>query len=68
LETKICPPFEIVETMTKLAGAVGADLVVVPRSDEQEGFHHNDWQKLVQDGRTVGWLRVFNEENLLQRD
>ncbi len=63
----IRPPVEIVEAMTKLAGTVGADLVVVPRSDEQEAFHHDEWQKLVRNGRTVGWLRVFKRENLPQR-
>jgi len=50
--------------MVELAGTVGADLLVVPRSDEQEAFHHRDWQKLVRNGRTVGWLRIFRRETL----
>ncbi len=60
----IHPPLEIVGPMVELAGRVGADLLVVPRSDEQEAFHHSDWQKLVRNGRTVGWLRIFRRETL----
>jgi len=54
----IQPPFEIVEPMILLARRIGADLLVVPRSDEQETFHQNQWEKLVRKGRTLGWLRV----------
>jgi hypothetical protein len=47
--------------MAVLAGRIGADLLVVPRSDEQEMFH-DGWQKLVRNGRTLGWLRTFRKE------
>ncbi|OLB72437.1 hypothetical protein AUI06_01360 [archaeon 13_2_20CM_2_52_21] len=53
----IHPPFEILAPMADLAGKIGADLLVVPRSDEQEMFH-DGWQKLVRNGRTLGWLRT----------
>ncbi|HYY91306.1 MAG TPA: UPF0146 family protein [Candidatus Dormibacteraeota bacterium] len=59
----INPPVEIVDAMTQLARTVGADLVIVPRSDEQDAFHHDDWQKLIRNGRTVGWLRVFDRQS-----
>ncbi len=58
----IHPPFEIVAPMVVLAGSVEADLLVVPRSDEQEMFHHDEWRKLVRRGRTLGWLRTFRKE------
>ena len=58
----IHPPFEIVEPMVALAGRIGADLLVVPRSDEQEMFHHDGWRKLVRNGRTLGWLRTSGKE------
>ncbi len=58
----IHPPFEIVEPMVVLAGRVGADLLVVPRSDEQEAFD-DGWQKLVRNGRTLGWLRTFRKQH-----
>ncbi|SRR5207249_2266053 len=58
----IHPPFEIVAPMVVLAGSVEADLLVVPRSDEQEMFHHDEWRKLVRSGRTLGWLRTFRKE------
>jgi uncharacterized UPF0146 family protein len=54
----IQPPFEIVEPMILLARRIGADLLVVPRSDEQEAFHQDQWEKLVRNGRTLGWLRT----------
>jgi uncharacterized UPF0146 family protein len=60
----IHPPFEIVEPMVLLARRIKADLLVVPRSDEQESFHRNEWEKLVQNGRTLGWLRVHRREHL----
>src|SRR5213594_1019314 len=58
----IHPPFEILAPMVDLAGKIGADLLVVPRSDEQEMFLHEDWRKLVRNGRTLGWLRDFRKE------
>ena len=57
----IQPPFEIVAPMVVLAGSVGAHLLVVPRSDEQEMFQ-GDWRKLLRNGRTLGWLRTFRKE------
>ena len=60
----IHPPFEILAPMVALAGSIGADLVVVPRSEEQEMFDHDEWQKLVWKGRTLGWLRAFGREGL----
>ena len=57
----IHPPFEILEPMAALAGRIGADLLVVPRSDEQETFQ-DGWRKLVRSGRTLGWLRTFRKE------
>src|SRR2546427_12205341 len=57
----IHPPFEVVAPMVVLAGSVGADLLVVPRSDEQEMFQ-DGWRKLVRNGRTLGWLRTFRKE------
>ena len=60
----IHPPFEIVEPMVLLTRRIKADLLVVPRSDEQESFHHNEWEKLVRNGRTLGWLRVHRREHL----
>jgi len=60
----IQPPFEIVEPMVLLARRIGADLLVVPRSDEQESFHQSEWEKLVRNGRSLGWLRVQRREHL----
>src|SRR5260370_5650681 len=60
----IHPPFEIVEPMVLLTRRIKADLLVVPRSDEQESFHHNEWEKLVRNGRTLGCLRVQRREHL----
>ena len=55
----IHPPFEILAPMVDLAGKIGADLLVVPRSEEQEMFQNDQWEKLVRNGRTLGWLRTF---------
>jgi len=60
----IHPPFEIVEPMVLLTRRIKADLLVVPRSDEQESFHHSEWEKLVRNGRTLGWLRAHRREHL----
>jgi uncharacterized UPF0146 family protein len=60
----IHPPFEIVEPMVLLTRRIKADLIVVPRSDEQESFHHNEWEKLVRNGRTLGWLRAHRRGHL----
>ena len=50
------PPMELVPALERLAGLVGADLLVAPVSDEQEAFQRENWRKLVREGRTVGWL------------
>jgi uncharacterized UPF0146 family protein len=60
----IHPPFEIVEPMVLLARRIGADLLVVPRSDEQESFHQSEWEKLIRNGRSLGWLRIQRREHL----
>src|SRR5437867_10958339 len=60
------PPSEIVGPMVELAGRVGADLLLVPGSDAQEMFHHADWQKLVRNGRTVGWPRTIRRDSLIK--
>jgi uncharacterized UPF0146 family protein len=62
----IHPPFEILAPMVALAGSIGADLLIVPRSEEQEMFDHDEWQKLVRKGRTLGWLRAFARKGLSQ--
>src|SRR5437773_5132022 len=55
----IHPPLEIVGPMVELAGRVGAELLVVARSDEQEMFHVADWQQRYRNGGTVWWLRIL---------
>ena len=50
------PPLEVVPALESLAGKVGADLIVVPVSDEQEAFHRGNWKRVVVEGRVVGWL------------
>lgn len=50
------PPLEVVPALESLAGKVGADLIVVPVSDEREAFHRGNWKRIVVDGRIVGWL------------
>ncbi len=50
------PPPEVVPALESLAGKVGADLIVVPVSDEQEAFHRGNWKRVVVEGRVVGWL------------
>jgi uncharacterized UPF0146 family protein len=62
----IHPPFEILAPMVELAGSIGADLLVVPRSEEQEMFDHGEWEKLVRKGRTLGWLLAFGRKGLSQ--
>lgn len=55
------PPLEIVPALEKLAGRVGADLIVVPTHDEKEAFHREDWKGVVVEGRTVAWLKKHGE-------
>ena len=62
------PPIEIVPALEKLSGKVGADLLVVPLSDEQEALPAEKWRKIVRTGYVVGWLlpggsRVRSETN-----
>ncbi len=50
------PPGEIIPALEKLANRVGADLLVVPISDEQHELREDKWQELVVRGRIIGWL------------
>ena len=50
------PPGEIVGALEKLAKRVRADLLVVPISDERHDLERENWQKLVINGRVVGWV------------
>jgi len=50
------PPGEIIPALEKLADRVGADLLVVPISDEQYELREDRWQELVVRGRIIGWL------------
>jgi len=50
------PPGEILHALEKLANGVGADLLVVPISDERHDLPHDRWRELVVRGRIEGWL------------
>ncbi len=50
------PPSEILPGLEKLANGVGADLLIVPISDEQQDLPQDKWRALVVHGRIVGWL------------
>ena len=50
------PPGEIIPALEKVADRVGADLVVVPISDEQHELREDKWQELVIRGRIIGWV------------
>jgi uncharacterized UPF0146 family protein len=50
------PPGEILPGLEKLANGVGADLLIVPISDEQHDLPQDKWRELVVNGRIVGWL------------
>jgi uncharacterized protein len=50
------PPGEILPALEKLASGIGADLLVVPISDELHEFQQGRWRELVIRGRIVGWL------------
>ena len=58
----INPPVEIVPPMVELAERVGADLVILPRSDEQEYFTSEEWKRIVRAGRILGWRRFSARE------
>jgi uncharacterized UPF0146 family protein len=50
------PPGEILHALEKLANGIGADLLVVPISDERHDLPQDRWRELVVRGRIVGWL------------
>ncbi len=52
------PPGEILPGLEKLANGVGADLLIVPISDERHDLPQDKWRELVVHGRIVGWLLV----------
>ena len=52
------PPEEILSGIERLANGVGADLLIVPISDERHDFKHDKWRELVVRGRVVGWLLI----------
>ena len=52
----INPPGEIIPALEKLADRVGADLLLVPISDEQHELREDKWQQLVIRGRIIRWL------------
>jgi len=59
----IYPPIEIIPAIAELARKVGADLLVVPRSDEQEAFEQDAWKKIIRKGRTLAWTRVSSKSS-----
>jgi uncharacterized UPF0146 family protein len=50
------PPGEIVQALEKLANGIGADLLIVPISDERHDLPQDRWRELVVRGRILGWL------------
>ena len=50
------PPGEILHALEKLANGIGADLLVVPISDERHELPQDRWRELVVRGRIVGWI------------
>jgi uncharacterized protein len=50
------PPVELVQSLVSLANLVGADLLLVPVTDEQEAFHSSQWRRVTKQGRTLAWL------------
>ena len=50
------PPGEILPGLEKLANGIGADLLIVPISDERHDLQQDKWRELVVHGRIVGWL------------
>lgn len=50
------PPGEILPALEKLAKGVGADLLVIPVSDERHELQRDNWRKLVINSRVVGWV------------
>ncbi len=62
------PPLELVLPMIELARKVGADLLIAPLKDEQEAFERADWNKVVREGRTVGWVLPAAENTRFSRE
>lgn len=55
------PPVEMMPALERLAGTVGADLLIRPMSDEQDFFYGNTkWTRVMDHGLPVGWLLVSN--------
>ena len=50
------PPGEMLPALESLASIVGADLLIVPISDEQHDLQRDKWRELIIRGRIVGWL------------
>ncbi|HEV2120872.1 MAG TPA: UPF0146 family protein [Candidatus Bathyarchaeia archaeon] len=50
------PPVEIFPALERLANGVGADLLIVPISDERHEFQRAMWRELIIQGRMVGWF------------
>jgi uncharacterized UPF0146 family protein len=50
------PPGEIVQALERLANGIGADLLIVPISDEKHDLPQDRWRELVVRGRILGWL------------
>jgi uncharacterized UPF0146 family protein len=50
------PPGEIIQALEKLANGIGADLLIVPISDEKHDLPQERWRELVIRGRILGWL------------
>jgi uncharacterized protein len=50
------PPGEILPALEELASGIGADLLIVPISDERHDLPQDRWQELVVRGRIVGLL------------
>jgi uncharacterized protein len=62
------PPLELVPSMIELAGNVSADLLIAPLKDEQEAFHRTSWDKVVREGRTVGWVLASSNNTRFSRE
>jgi uncharacterized protein len=62
------PPLELVPSMIELAGKVSADLLIAPLKDEQEAFHRANWEKVVREGRTIGWILAASNNTRFSRE
>lgn len=59
----IQPPVEIIPAMIELSNRIRADLLVVPRSDEQEALDQEGWQKITMSGKPLCWKRVPSRQS-----